>query len=168
MRKTDNIIIRVDEDIKREFQSLAEKNGMTVSSILNACMVDMISRNIIPMNIKRRLCALKLKEKEPELTVVKLKQLLVDVIKEAKLENKIDKVYLFGSYSRGEETEESDIDFRIEQTDDFDLFDLSEMSFLLKQKTGKNIDIATLAVSKMDPDFYASIKKDEICLYERT
>ena len=167
MKKTSNIIIRVEDDLKNKFQQLVEENEMTVSSVLTACMVDMVTRKIVPMNIRRRLNALKLKEKEPELTVIKLKQLLEDVIKEAKLEGKVKKAYLFGSYSRGEETEESDIDFRIEHTDDFDLFDLSEMSYLLKQKTGKNIDIATLATSKMDPEFYASIKKDEICLYDR-
>lgn len=167
MKKTSNIIIRVEDELKDKFQSLVEENEMTVSSVITACMVDMVSRNIIPMNVKRRLYALKAKENGPEISVSQIKRLLEEVIKEANLEGKIKKAYLFGSYSRGEETEESDIDFRIEHTDDFDLFDLSEMSYLLKQKTGKNIDIATLATSKMDPDFYASIKKDEICLYER-
>ena len=68
---------------------------------------------------------------------------------------------------KSEETDDSDIDLRIEHMNDFDLFDLSEMSYLLKLKTGKSVDIATQETSKMDPAFYNSIKQDEICLYER-
>ncbi len=166
MRKKENIIIRVDEQLKSRFQLLAESNDMTMSAVLNACIFDMVKRNLIPINIKSRVNALRLEEK-PSLDIIKIKRSIEEVIMEANLENKIDKVYLFGSYSRGEENEDSDIDLRVEHINNFDLFDLSEMSYLLKQKTGKSIDIATQETSKMDPDFYNSIKKDEICLYER-
>ncbi len=166
MRKKENIIIRVDEQLKSRFQLLAESNDMTMSAVLNACIFDMVKRNLIPINIRSRVNALRLEEK-PSLDIIKIKRSIEEVIMEANLENKIDKVYLFGSYSRGEENEDSDIDLRVEHINNFDLFDLSEMSYLLKQKTGKSIDIATQETSKMDPDFYNSIKKDEICLYER-
>ena len=166
MRKNENIIIRVDEQLKDKFQQLTESNNMTMSAVLNACIFDMVKRNLIPINIRSRVNALRLEEK-PSLDIIKIKRSIEEVIIEANLENKIDKVYLFGSYSRGEENEDSDIDLRVEHINNFDLFDLSEMSYLLKQKTGKSIDIATQETSKMDPDFYNSIKKDEICLYER-
>lgn len=101
------------------------------------------------------------------LDIAKIKKLVEESIIEAELKDKIKKVYLFGSYSRGEETEESDIDLRIEYDNHFNLFDLSELSYLLRQKTGKKVDVATQKPSQMDPEFYNSIKKDEICIYER-
>ena len=52
MKKTDNIIIRVDEDLKNRFQKLTKENDLTVSAVLNACIADMLCRNKIPMNIK--------------------------------------------------------------------------------------------------------------------
>ena len=166
MKKTDNIIIRVDEEVKSKFQELVEKNNTTMSSVLNECMIEMINKDNIPTRIKSRINAKRIKEET--LDVFKIKRILEETIKEAQLKDKIEKAYLFGSYSRGEENEESDIDIRIECMNNFDLFDLSEFTYLLKQKTGKNIDVATQPPSRLDPLFYNSIKQDEICIYERT
>lgn len=167
MKKDSNIILRVEEDIKNRFQQFAERNETTMSSILTACIIDMLKRDFIPINIRSKIYALEI-ENRSRLDIAKIKRILEEVIHEAKLEEKISKVYLFGSYSRGEETNESDIDIRVEHMNHFDLFDLSEMSYLLKQKTGKEIDIATQETSKMDPSFYESIRKDEICIYEHS
>ena len=166
MKKSSNIIIRVEDDVKNKFQEFAERNNTTMSSILNACMIFMLRRNTIPINIRSQIYALE-NEERSKIDIAGIKRALEEVIEEAKLEDKVEKVYLFGSYSRGEETNESDIDIRVEHKNHFDLFDLSEMSYLLKQKTGKDIDIATQETSKMDTDFYNSIRKDEICIYEQ-
>ena len=167
MKKTSNIIIRVDNELKNQFQKLVEKNDFTMSAVLNACMMQMVLKGSIPLNIISRINALKRTTYENDLTISKIKQFLEEAIKEANLENKINKVYLFGSYSRGEETEDSDVDIRVEYGERFNLFDLSELSFLLRQKTGKKVDIATQGPTEMDPDFYNNIRKDEICIYER-
>lgn len=166
MKKESNIIIRVDDEVKNRFQGLVERYDTTMSYVLNECMIDMVNRDNIPLKLRYRLNAEKNK-KQGELTIAKIKQLLEETINEANLENKIKKAYLFGSYSRGEETDNSDIDLRIEFDNRFNLFDLSEMSYLLKQKSGKKVDIATQEPAEMDPAFYNSIKKDEICIYER-
>ena len=160
------MILRVDEEVKNRFQDLAERNNTTMSSVLNECMIEMVNKDNIPFKIRCRLNAEKSK-KQGELTIAKIKRLLEETIDEADLKNKIKKAYLFGSYSRGEETENSDIDLRIEFDNRFNLFDLSEMSYLLKQKSGKKVDIATQNPNDMDPNFYNSIRKDEICIYER-
>ena len=166
MKKTSNIILRVDEEVKNRFQELAERNNTTMSSVLNECMIEMVNKDSIPFKIRCRLNAEK-NRKQGELTIARIKRLLEETISEANLENKIKKVYLFGSYSRGEETKNSDIDLRIEHMNDFDLIDLGELSYLFEKKTGKNVDVATQSPSKMDPAFYNTIKKDEICIYER-
>lgn len=165
MKKTSNIIIRVDEEIKDRFQKLVDKNNTTMSSVLNECMIEMVNKDNIPLRMRCRINA-KLQKKET-LNISEIKRALEEIIEKSELKDKIKKAYLFGSYSRGEETAESDIDLRIEYDNRFNLFDLSELSFLLRQKTGKRVDIATQSSSQMDPGFYNSIKKDEICIYER-
>ena len=166
MKKESNIIIRVDEETKNRFQELVERYDTTMSYVLNECMIDMVNKNDIPLKIRSRLSAERTK-KQSELTIARIKHLLEETINEANLQSKIKKVYLFGSYSRGEETNKSDIDLRIEFDNRFNLFDLSEMSYILEQKSGKKVDIATQKPSDMDSYFYNSIKKDEICIYER-
>ena len=166
MKKESNIIIRVDEEVKNRFQELVEESNTTMSFVLNECMIEMINKNSIPLRIRCRINANKIKENK-ELTIAKIKRLLEETIDEADLKGKIKRAYLFGSYARGEETDKSDIDLRIEYDNRFNLFDLSELSYLLKQKSGKKVDIATQSPSKMDPAFYNNIKKDEICIYER-
>ena len=168
MKKTNNIILRVDEEVKNRFQDLAERNNVTMSSVLNECMIEMINKDNIPIRIKCRVNAKRNNNRQGELTIANIKRLLEESINEANLNNKIKKVYLFGSYSRGEETKNSDIDIRIEHMNDFDLFDLGELSYLFEKKTGKNVDVATQSPSKMDPAFYNSIRKDEICIYEKS
>ena len=166
MKKENNIIIRVDEETKNRFQELVERYDTTMSYVLNEFMIDMVNKNDIPLKIRSRLSSERIK-KQSELTIAQIKHLLEESINEAKLNNKIKKAYIFGSYSRGEETKNSDIDIRIEHMNDFDLFDLGQLTYLLEKKTGKAVDIATQSPSKMDPVFYNSIKKDEICIYER-
>ena len=165
MKKTSNIIIRVDEEVKNRFQNLVESNSTTMSSVLYECMIDMINKNAIPLKIRSRLNTQR--SISNVLNISQIKKALEDVIKEAELKDKIKRAYLFGSYSRGEQTEDSDIDLRIEYDNHFNLFDLSELSYLMRQKTGKKVDVATQKPSQMDPDFYNSIRKDEICIYER-
>lgn len=165
MKKTSNIIIRVDEEVKNRFQDLVESNSTTMSSVLYECMIDMINKNAIPLKIRSRLNTQR--SISNVLNISQIKKALEDAIKEAELKDKIKRAYLFGSYSRGEQTEDSDIDLRIEYDNHFNLFDLSELSYLMRQKTGKKVDVATQKPSQMDPDFYNSIRKDEICIYER-
>lgn len=166
MKKQSNIIIRVDEEVKNSFQKLVEANKTTMSFVLNETMIEMVNRQSIPLRIRCRINA-EAAKKENTYTIAEIKHLLEETINDANLKSKIKKAYLFGSYSRGEETEKSDIDLRIEYDNRFNLFDLSEMSYMLKQKTGKKVDIATQKPSDMDPEFYSAIKKDEICIYER-
>ncbi|MCA6362547.1 MAG: nucleotidyltransferase domain-containing protein [Bacteroidetes bacterium] len=52
---------------------------------------------------------------------------------------------LFGSYARGEEREDSDIDLLIDIRMPITLFDLIKLEEELSKKTGKRFDIVTLA-----------------------
>ncbi|MCX6090162.1 MAG: nucleotidyltransferase family protein [Candidatus Atribacteria bacterium] len=48
---------------------------------------------------------------------------------------------IFGSYARGEASQESDIDVLVDFNDKVDLFDLVELSIFLEEKIGWKVDI---------------------------
>ena len=76
----------------------------------------------------------------------------------------IQKAYLFGSYARGNATEKSDVDLRIEG-DIKSFFMLGGIYSDLADALGTELDL----LSKL-PDseaFKENIKKDEVLLYER-
>ena len=165
MKKTTSVLIRVSKETKERFQELVKEEDTTVSFVLNEFMIQTINKNEIPESIKARINPNG--QKKEKLNVPTIKKYLEESIVEADLTNKIEKAYLFGSYSRNEQNEESDIDIRVEVKNRFDLFDLGNLAFFLEKKTGKKVDIATRNPSDMDSSFYNSIKKDEICIYEQ-
>jgi predicted nucleotidyltransferase len=50
---------------------------------------------------------------------------------------------LFGSYARGEQTKESDIDVLIEPSDTMTLFSMARLQRQLQEATGTKVDIVT-------------------------
>lgn len=75
----------------------------------------------------------------------------------------IKKAYLFGSYARGEATEKSDVDIRIEG-DIKSFFMLCGIYSALEDALGMEIDL--ISVLPESEDFRANLKKDEVLLYE--
>ena len=75
-----------------------------------------------------------------------------------------ERVYLFGSYARGDATEASDIDLRIDKGS---IRGLQFASLLgdLEDTLGKKIDL--ISTSGMDEDFRRAIAPEEVLLYER-
>lgn len=75
-----------------------------------------------------------------------------------------DRVFLFGSYARGEANAESDVDLRIDRGR---IRGLSMGGFLLdvEEALGKKVDL--LSTKCLNKDFLASIENEEILLYER-
>ena len=78
------------------------------------------------------------------------------------------KAWLFGSYSRGEQREDSDVDILIlpDKSQHFSLFTLSGMYEDLKALLGRNVDLVTdrsLASFARE-----SVDRDKILIYERT
>ncbi len=76
----------------------------------------------------------------------------------------VQRVFLFGSYARGEATEKSDLDFRIDKgrikgIQFYGFFSDVEESF------GKHIDIVT--TNSLEPKFLENIQQEgEVLLYE--
>ena len=78
----------------------------------------------------------------------------------------VQEVYVFGSYARGEETQNSDIDLRFVCGPSITFGDLYEIVELLKLRLGREIEIVTNPPSQMRPAFRESVLRDEVKLYE--
>lgn len=57
----------------------------------------------------------------------------------------INQAYIFGSFARGEQNQDSDIDFLIEYdpNSDFSLFELVELKYTLEEVFQRKVDVVT-------------------------
>ena len=76
-----------------------------------------------------------------------------------------ERVYLFGSYARGDATEQSDIDLRIDKGE---IRGLRFAGLLgdLEEALGNKVDL--ISTAGIDEQFLQSIQPDEVLLYERS
>lgn len=86
---------------------------------------------------------------------------------------KIPAIYIFGSYARGEATEQSDIDLLIdtEGTELKSMFALGALYNDLEEALGKQIDMVTVSSLRQKPQmpseirFRQNIQKERVVLY---
>lgn len=76
--------------------------------------------------------------------------------------------YLFGSFARGEQTPNSDIDLRLVCGNAMTFGTLYELSHELERELGRKVEIVTNPPEHMRPAFRKSIKQEEIRLYVST
>ena len=77
----------------------------------------------------------------------------------------VDRIYLFGSYARGEATASSDIDLRVDKGRLKGLFALGALYLDLEGALGKHLDLLT--TGSLEQEFLQSIAEDEVLLYSR-
>ena len=97
------------------------------------------------------------------MTTQEMTQLLADYFKT----QPVLKVWLFGSFSRGEEREDSDVDLLIlpDKSQHFSLFTLSAMYEDLRNLIGRDVDLIT--DGGLMPFARESADHDKILIYER-
>jgi predicted nucleotidyltransferase len=90
----------------------------------------------------------------------------LDAIRKYAQTQPINRLYVFGSFARGEQTPESDVDFLIEVRPDskFSLLELSRMYRELSQLLGRSVDIATPPM--IGKYIHDSVYKDLVLIYE--
>lgn len=102
-------------------------------------------------------------DNEP-LTISEITRLVNDAMR-----NRSAKVYLFGSYARGQATKYSDIDLVVDSEDKFLTLSLmGEIEYMC----GNNIDYKCQAITmsqltKSDEEFRQSVEKDMVLIYEK-
>lgn len=92
-------------------------------------------------------------------TVQEIKNIISPIAKKYKLE----KAYLFGSYARGDNNSNSDIDIRIDKGDLKGMISLCGFYTELEEALNKKVDVLT--TGSLSNEFLNSIKKDEILIY---
>ena len=78
----------------------------------------------------------------------------------------MSEAYLFGSFARGEQTPDSDIDLRLVCGNTMTFGTLYELSHELERELGRKVDIVTNPPEHMRPAFRKSIEQDEVRVYE--
>ena len=78
----------------------------------------------------------------------------------------VSEAYLFGSFARGEQTPDSDIDLRLVCGNTMTFGTLYELAHELEKELGRKVDIVTNPPEHMRPPFRKSIEQDEVCIYE--
>lgn len=96
------------------------------------------------------------------LTIEKIKEIITPICKQYS----VKKAYLFGSYSRGEANEKSDVDIRIESDKIKSLFQLSGFRIDLVEALGVEVDLLSVLPDPQYKKFRENLKRDEILLYE--
>lgn len=80
----------------------------------------------------------------------------------------VSEAYLFGSFARGEQTPNSDIDLRLVCGNAMTFGTLYELSHELERELGRKVEIVTNPPEHMRSAFRKSIKQEEIRLYVST
>lgn len=78
----------------------------------------------------------------------------------------VDSISLFGSYSRGTPTAQSDVDLKIEKGKLKSLFQICRFRLAVEDALRLPVDLVTTEAS--DPDFLNLIAKDEVLLYRKS
>lgn len=80
----------------------------------------------------------------------------------------VSEAYLFGSFARGEQTPDSDIDLRLVCGNTMTFGTLYELSHELERELGRKVDIVTNPPAHMRPAFRKNIEREEVRLYVST
>ncbi|MCD7812660.1 MAG: nucleotidyltransferase domain-containing protein [Lachnospiraceae bacterium] len=75
----------------------------------------------------------------------------------------ISRVFLFGSFARGDYNDQSDIDLRIDKGSMQGMFALCGFYTDLSEALDRKIDVLT--IGSLEDSFLQKIKKDEVLLY---
>ncbi|MBE5949032.1 MAG: nucleotidyltransferase [Lachnospiraceae bacterium] len=92
-------------------------------------------------------------------TVEELKKIIVPIAEKYQ----VSRVYLFGSYARGDNNENSDIDLVIEKGNLKGMFALCGFYTEVSEALQMKVDVLT--TGSLDEDFKKFIEEDEVLLY---
>lgn len=76
------------------------------------------------------------------------------------IEAEVKRAAIFGSYARGEESKESDIDILVDLPEDKSLFDLADLKLKLEDKLKFGVDVLTF--DSVNPLLKDYIERDQI------
>lgn len=75
----------------------------------------------------------------------------------------VERIYLFGSYARGDVSENSDIDLRVDKGSLKGMFALCGLYTEIEEALQMKVDVLT--TGSLEDDFLRKIQKEEVLLY---
>ncbi|MCD8023752.1 MAG: nucleotidyltransferase domain-containing protein [Lachnospiraceae bacterium] len=87
---------------------------------------------------------------------------IVNVVKPVAAKYKVDSVYLFGSYARGEANKESDLDFLVFGGKNFKRTMIFALAEELREVFNKDVDVFEINEINKDSAFYNTIMKERL------
>lgn len=157
--KNNNIIFRIDDVLKKEFQNIISENGFTVSDVLIAFIKDVVKKKKLPLNLLSKLNENRFTS---YISIPEIKKEVEKAIDEYK--DSITKVYLFGDFALGKVTKKSTVSLKLEVNDKFNKECLTLIRENLINSLHRNVDLKLN--DELTFDEQDSIKKEEICILE--
>lgn len=146
---------RLDTEIKKQAEATLSKIGLTHSAAVAALYSQIVLQKGLPFEAK-----IPTEKQDKILSYWEIR----DAVRGIAKEYDIDKVWIFGSYARGDATSKSDVDLRIDKGGLRGL-ELGGFVYDLEQKLGVSVDVIT--TSGASEELLTNIRSDEEVLYER-
>jgi predicted nucleotidyltransferase len=154
-------------NVKRDqVVKLAQYFKVSENDLLVSWMSDNLLNNIVDEQLTLK--ALKVAEEKIEYRAfLKLNRnkIVSQLKKGLKQFPKIQKAWIYGSFSRQDDGPKSDIDIAIKADDNLSYFDLAEIQQLLQNKIERKIDVGFIDAFK--PYIFENLKNDLKLIYEK-
>lgn len=87
---------------------------------------------------------------------------IVKLVKPIAEKYRVQKIYLFGSYARGEAVQDSDLDFLVYGGEGFKLTMIFALAEDLRSALNKKVDVFEINEINTDSEFYHTIMKERL------
>jgi len=89
-------------------------------------------------------------------------QEIAEIVKPIAEEYGVEEIYLFGSYARGEASQDSDLDFLVFGGSLFKLTRICSLAEDLRTAFGKDVDVFEIHEVNADSEFYDNVMKERL------
>ena len=92
-------------------------------------------------------------------------QKLIPIVQQCLSKQPVEKAWLFGSYSRGEERPDSDVDILVRYNQEVSLFTITRIMIQIEKAIGHKVDLVEEGC--LMPFAAPSADRDKLLIYER-
>ena len=158
---------------REQVVKLAKYYNMKENDFLVAWLSDNLVNEVeggqnLPDSSRLALIALQVAEEKVAFRVFQKtdrRKLIQKLIQGIKGFQNIQKAWIYGSFSRGDDGPKSDVDIAIQTDEQFSYFDLAEVQYKLENMINRKVDVGF--VESFKPNILQNIQNDLKLIYER-